>query len=443
MRSSISRTIQKLTRNDPFARYRDDDALARLVRETVSSTATPYTTLLTQVAGLAELDEAAARTLWMEGVLHRRKLSVLLERPVLLRVAILDLLSADPRFSRTASPALVPRGLLSSAVHSLTTDELTGLATRGHFVTILQHELRQRGGKLSIAFVDFDGFKAINDSQGHARGDEVLNVFGDVLKRTLRAGDVAARFGGDEFALLFPDSDLDTAEQVMNRIAAALYEAKFPVGLSVGLVQARPQDEALALLERADAAMYKKKRKGKRPEQAAVAKPVQRPLVIFASRNARLFFEVHTAFAKLGLPLLPAASPTVAALLVKLCAPRLLLADMMFPPGGGERLLQEHGAPVTCALLVPERFNRVRAPGPWKVLRMSRVPGELRASVAKNLFPGQSALSELTPLDSVEAGQALAKRVGLLCQTKGKIAGPVLAIDTRPELDFLRMHLGS
>lgn len=136
MRSSVFRSIKRFAQNDPFGRYRDDDALAQLVRETVARTPAPWSSLLAEVAGLAGLSEDSARALWTEGVQHRRRLIALLGRPVLLRVALLDLLSADPRVSGTPGPVPVPRPLLAQAAEGLTTDELTRLRTREHLVVL-------------------------------------------------------------------------------------------------------------------------------------------------------------------------------------------------------------------------------------------------------------------------------------------------------------------
>lgn len=452
MRSSVSRSIKRFAQNDPFGRYRDDDALAQLVRETVARTPAPWSSLLAEVAGLAGLSEDSARALWTEGVQHRRRLIALLGRPVLLRVALLDLLSADPRFSGTPGPVLVPRPLLAQAAEGLTTDELTGLRTREHLVVLLEHELARRGARRpALAFIDFDDFKAVNDRDGHARGDELLRGFGEVLRRHLRAGDVGARLGGDEFAVLFPESSLDVAQAALNRVAQALYAQRFPVGLSVGLVAARAGDTVEGVLKRADAAMYRRKkgraRRASPPSPQPPAPPtLHRPLTIFATRNARLFHEVHTAFAALGLPLVPAVTPAVSELLLKLFQPDLLLADLMLPPKGGDQLLRDlhdGGVAFRTALLAPERFSRVRNTGPWTTLRMRRAPGALEQAVKARLFPAYRSLPALPPLDSLELGQALARRVVQLCKAKGKLPEPPEGVDARPELDLLRLHLGS
>lgn len=450
MRSSVSRSIKRFAQNDPFARYRDDDALAQLVRETMARTPAPWGSLLGEVAGLDGLSEDAARILWTEGVQHRRQLSRLLGRPVLLRVALLDLLSADPRFSGTPGPVLLPRPLLAEAAEGLTTDELTGLKTREHLLVLLEHELARRGDRRpALAFIDFDDFKQVNDSAGHAQGDELLRTFGGVLRQHLRAGDVGARLGGDEFAVLFPESDLDVAQAALNRVAEALYAARFPVGLSVGLVVARAGESAEALLKRADTAMYRRKKGRARkapPASPPAPQPVQRPLTVFATRNARLFREVHTAFANLGLPLVPAVTPGVSDLLLKLFQPELLLADLMLPPRGGDALLKalhDAGVSFRTALLAPERFSRVRTTGPWATVRMRRGPGALEGAVKTRLFPAYQPLPPLPPLESLEVGQALARRVVQLCKSKGRLPDPPEGVDARPELDLLRLHLGS
>lgn len=103
------------------------------------------------------------------------------------------------------------------------TDSLTGLANRRSFLIRLVSEMarsRRGGGGLSVVLLDLDGFKAINDVHGHVVGDEVLILVSATLRCAMRASDLAARFGGDEFILMLPETTAAKAEQVLDRLKA-------------------------------------------------------------------------------------------------------------------------------------------------------------------------------------------------------------------------------
>jgi diguanylate cyclase (GGDEF)-like protein len=146
-------------------------------------------------------------------------------------------------------------------------DPLTGLANRRALDERLAELTAQQGSQVvSIALVDLDGFKGVNDRSSHAEGDDVLRVVAGTLRNTLRGGDLVARYGGDEFVALLPGAPLSAAEAALNRAAKAV--ANLPtdlshgVTLSVGVVSLRPQESAAGVLARADHAMYQAKRAG-------------------------------------------------------------------------------------------------------------------------------------------------------------------------------------
>jgi diguanylate cyclase (GGDEF)-like protein len=118
-----------------------------------------------------------------------------------------------------------------------------------------------------VALIDIDDFKPINDRFGHTIGDDVLRIVAAELAGHVRDSDLAARWGGDEFAVLFRGVDEATAHHIATRIRLAIerrdWSALAPgleVKVSVGLVAAQPGDTARSLLERSDAAMYRRKR---------------------------------------------------------------------------------------------------------------------------------------------------------------------------------------
>lgn len=144
-------------------------------------------------------------------------------------------------------------------------DGLTGCLNRAALQQKLEElsdRAEQAGSPLSLALVDLDGFKSVNDVFGHLSGDEVLRSVGAALRSTVRAEDVVARYGGDEFALLLPDSSEERAAPVLDRVRAAIRSMEVPGGsltACVGLAE-RAQGEALeALVGRADDALREAK----------------------------------------------------------------------------------------------------------------------------------------------------------------------------------------
>src|SRR4051794_33232496 len=166
-----------------------------------------------------------------------------------------------------ARTALTFRSVRAVAAHrrEARTDDLTGLPNRRAFAEALTGALHDRpqNHRLALLVADLDDFKAVNDALGHHLGDELLTVLAPRLQQVLRPGDLLARTGGDEFAVLLEDADGDRAGQVAARLRAAL-RRPFPlaarqveVSASVGIALF-PADglDQVALLQRADLAMY-------------------------------------------------------------------------------------------------------------------------------------------------------------------------------------------
>ena len=149
---------------------------------------------------------------------------------------------------------------------------------------VLEVELRRakRSGRpLSVAMLDLDRFKQINDSYGHLCGDEVLATVGDGLTQVLRAADVKCRYGGDEFLLILPETPLRGAEELgdclakdLSRRALTFHGAHVSFAVSVGVTSALASDaDAATVISRADEALYRAKTSGR--GRCVVSGPVE------------------------------------------------------------------------------------------------------------------------------------------------------------------------
>jgi len=256
----------QLIHDDPFDQVMSDERIERVVAVIAARSAAPYTELLRRLVGVEDMSEVEAHAFFRRVVQHRRTLSAALGRPVHIRVAALDLLTARPTKSgarRDSHPIIVTPSLLEKAFEVATADGVTGLPQRAHFMNLLRHELRQRKRRsLCVAFVDLDGFKRVNDEHGHARGDEVLRLLAQAAAGTLREGDVLARIGGDEFAVLLLDASPAEADAALRRLRDRFEQLTAPLGtsFSAGIALAGMGEAAERVVMRADQAMYRQKR---------------------------------------------------------------------------------------------------------------------------------------------------------------------------------------
>jgi diguanylate cyclase (GGDEF)-like protein len=149
-------------------------------------------------------------------------------------------------------------------------DALTGLHNRRYFHETLQREVARAhrySRSLALVVFDLDDFKAINDRIGHLAGDAVLAEAADRVRDVVRSADVACRVGGDEFAVILPESTLTDADQLYKRLSHAVSTRSVGQAgrlcLSAGVTELRPDDDAVAFFERADEALYRAKDAGK------------------------------------------------------------------------------------------------------------------------------------------------------------------------------------
>jgi diguanylate cyclase (GGDEF)-like protein/PAS domain S-box-containing protein len=156
--------------------------------------------------------------------------------------------------------------------HQAFYDPLTGLANRALFADRLQHSLdgaRRRGTPVTVLIVDVDGFKAVNDTMGHAAGDRLLKEVGQRLHSCLRTTDTASRLGGDEFAILLPDVQIDHGVLVAKRILESMTRPfqvegrEVFIDVSIGVAEGAAALDVDEVMRNADAAMYAAKEGGK------------------------------------------------------------------------------------------------------------------------------------------------------------------------------------
>lgn len=150
-------------------------------------------------------------------------------------------------------------------------DVLTGLANRRFFIEGLKLRImrcQRYGDRTALLFLDVDDLKHVNDHHGHQAGDLVLTKLAEILKRNIRASDMVARIGGDEFAILLDNMGSKIVERKVASLMALIEEAKIEFGqhrislsAAIGHCLIEPDDNVDDLMSRADAAMYREKKK--------------------------------------------------------------------------------------------------------------------------------------------------------------------------------------
>ena len=170
----------------------------------------------------------------------------------------------------TAGPAIENAKRYREARQLAELDALTGLHNRRYFDEALEREIaraKRYERSLALLLLDLDDFKQVNDRVGHLGGDAVLADIGGRVRETLRSADIACRVGGDELAVILPESTIEDAEQLYARLLAALHARPLAGGQTVtmsgGVGEVARDDDAQALFKRADEALYRAKRDGK------------------------------------------------------------------------------------------------------------------------------------------------------------------------------------
>jgi diguanylate cyclase (GGDEF)-like protein len=213
-----------------------------------------------------DLSESQCVQLWDDMLQRRRELSENLGRQVALKTALMDVLASAGLFR---VPIVIEYDELKTLQLNAVTDPLTGLYNRRLFGETFEKELnraRRYGLPLGLVILDLHRFKEVNDKYGHPRGDEVLRTAASTLKKALRTSDSAFRIGGDEFALLLPQTDAEQALALSRRVETVFGEMLRPLQLAVGVsmdhgVATFPQDgeHADQLVRVADERLYRLK----------------------------------------------------------------------------------------------------------------------------------------------------------------------------------------
>jgi diguanylate cyclase (GGDEF)-like protein len=231
---------------------------------------------------VAQIDvtEEQGNEYWTRILKRRTDLVDSLGRKISLKTAMLDVLSAAS-FMRV--PVFIEYDELKKLQVNAATDALTGLHNRRLFDEYFDKELnraKRYGQQLAIVILDLHKLKEVNDRHGHLQGDQVLQIAAATLRGTLRNSDFAFRIGGDEFAVLLPQTDSDQAVTLCRRVRAQYENELRPLALEIGVtldfgVAVHPQDgdQKSALMGLADKRLYELKLSGRAPSRVVPLEP--------------------------------------------------------------------------------------------------------------------------------------------------------------------------
>src|SRR6266550_9281881 len=261
-----------------------EDSYFELLADTLESLDLPARGQFLQryFRAIAHLDlrETQSVQIWDEMLARRRELTDLVGRQVSLKTALMDVLSSS---GLLRVPILIEYDELKRLELNAVTDPLTGLHNRRLFAETFEKELnraRRYGQPLGLVTLDLHRFKEVNDRHGHPRGDDVLRAAAATLKRSLRTSDSAFRIGGDEFALLLPQTDSAQASALSRRVGVVFAEILRPLELTISVtmdhgVSTYPQDgeQREQLIRVADERLYGAKQDNYRRADAEAAPP--------------------------------------------------------------------------------------------------------------------------------------------------------------------------
>jgi diguanylate cyclase (GGDEF)-like protein len=231
---------------------------------------------------VAQIDvtEEQGNEYWTRILKRRSDLVDNLGKKISLKTAMLDVLSTAS-FMRV--PVFIEYDELKKLQVNAATDALTGLHNRRLFDEYFDKELnraKRYGQQLAIVILDLHKLKEVNDRHGHLQGDQVLQIAASTLRSTLRNSDFAFRIGGDEFAVLLPQTDLDQAVTLCRRVRSQYENELRPLALEIGVtldfgVAVHPQDgdQKSGLMGLADKRLYELKHSGRTPSRVTTLEP--------------------------------------------------------------------------------------------------------------------------------------------------------------------------
>jgi len=241
------------------------------IEELVVSDADHFFSKMLMIFVHLEFDEEEARLHWERILVNSRQLSIQTGREIGLRVAILDYFLNINRLLN--NPMLVEIHLFKQTERLAMTDGLTGLFNRRYFDVNLGKEIRRSiryRKELSVAIIDLDNFKQLNDTRGHVFGDLVLKRFGEVLMACSREEDIVCRYGGEEFVLLLPEVSASGTIHLLERVRESVHATQFfcehRITFSAGVASFPShyeEDDDLSIVRAADRALYQAKFEGK------------------------------------------------------------------------------------------------------------------------------------------------------------------------------------
>jgi two-component system, cell cycle response regulator len=211
---------------------------------------------------------AVAENIWNQILRHKYDMSYTLKRNIRIAVASLDFLSNLT--SELRSPTVIDEHRIAGIIDLSLRDGLTRLFNHTacfHKIKLELSRFERYGTVVSLMMIDIDDFKKINDTYGHTEGDGVLAILGKVINREIRDTDICCRYGGEEFTVILPSTDIHEAgklaERLREKVEQSLPQGKL-VTISIGVTSCDNKiNSAQLLVDRADAALYLAKRNGK------------------------------------------------------------------------------------------------------------------------------------------------------------------------------------
>src|SRR6266852_4458811 len=269
-------------------RWSAEDAFLELLTDTLENLEGPargqFLQRFFRSIAQVDLDETQSLNLWEQSLVRKRELSDSIGKRIAFQAALVDVLASA---NLLRLPILMEYEELRKLQINAATDPLTGLYNRRFFDDYFEKELNRSirySHHLALVVFDLHRFKEVNDRYGHPQGDILLQMAATTLRKSMRTSDYAFRIGGDEFALLLPQSDPEQATAMSRRLRAAYAATIEPLrlGVSLGLdygLAVYPDDgERQEILIRvADERLYQLKKAGLPPTEGPAASPSTRP----------------------------------------------------------------------------------------------------------------------------------------------------------------------